>query len=86
MQNMAFQRAYILKLVVERAEQVNRDGNNKFWEHQGGLVISVSDLISAQVMISWFVGSSPMLGSELMVQSLPGILSLSLPLSPQIHK
>ena len=34
-------------------------------------------LVSAQVMISRFVGSSPMLGFELTVQSLLGILSLS---------
>ena len=45
-------------------------------------------------MILWFVGSSPALDSELMVQSMLGILSLSappllvcsLPLSKQIHK
>ena len=34
----------------------------------------------AQVMISWFVGWSPTSGSVLMVQSLPGILSLPLSL------
>ena len=38
----------------------------------------MSDLISAQVMISWFVSLSPALGSALMVHSLLGILSLSL--------
>ena len=38
-------------------------------------------LISAQVMISWFMGLSPTLGSALAPQSLLGILSLlSLPL------
>ena len=38
-------------------------------------------LISAQVMISQFVGLSPVSGSVLTAQSLPGILSLSLSLS-----
>ena len=42
--------------------------------------LSIQLLVSAQVMISWFVGSSPTLGSALVVQSLLGILSLSLPL------
>ena len=37
--------------------------------------------MSAQVMISQFVGSSPVLGSVLTVRSLRGILSLSLSLS-----
>ena len=35
-------------------------------------------MISAQVMISWFVGSSPVLGSALIAQGLLGILSLPL--------
>ena len=39
-------------------------------------------LISAQVMISWFVRSSPESGSALTMQSLFGILSLSLSLCP----
>ena len=42
---------------------------------------SIKRLPSAQVMISWFVGSSPALGSVLTVRSLPGILSLSPSLS-----
>ena len=42
---------------------------------------SVQCLTSAQVVVSWFVGSSPASGSVLMVQSLLGILSLSPPLS-----
>ena len=41
-------------------------------------------LILAQVVISRFVGLSPMLGSVLMLQSLLGILSLSLSLSPSL--
>ena len=42
-------------------------------------------LISAQVMISWLVGSSPMLGSTLTVQTLLGIPSLPLSLPfPQV--
>ena len=35
-------------------------------------------LISAQVMISWFVGLSAVLDCALTVQGLPGILPLSL--------
>ena len=41
---------------------------------------SVELLTSAQVMISWFVGSSAVSGSVLTVWSLLGILSFSLPL------
>ena len=37
-------------------------------------------LVSAQVMTSWFVGSSPALGSMLTAQSLLGIVSLPLSL------
>ena len=44
--------------------------------------LSVRLFISAQVMISWFVSSSPAPGSVLTVQSLLGILSLFLCLSP----
>ena len=44
--------------------------------------LSVQLLVSTQVMISWFVSSNPALGSALTVQSLLGILSLSLPLCP----
>ena len=59
----------------------------------GGSVGWASDSwVSAQVMISQFVSSSPALGSLLTVKSLLGILSLSLPLlslsvslSTQIH-
>ena len=40
--------------------------------------LSAALLISARVMISWFVRSSPTTGSVLTVQSLLGILSLSL--------
>ena len=40
--------------------------------------LSIWLLISAQVMISWFVSSSPKTGSALTVQSLLGILSPSL--------
>ena len=39
--------------------------------------LSVELLASAQVVISWFVSSSPALGSALAVQNLLGILSLS---------
>ena len=47
----------------------------------GGLgQLSVPVLVSAQVTISRFVGSRPASGSVLTVQSLLGILSLSLPL------
>ena len=42
-------------------------------------------LISAQVMISWFVGSRPTLGSALTAQSLLGILSLCLSLCPSFR-
>ena len=42
--------------------------------------LSVPLLVSAQVMISRFVGSSPTLGSVPTVQGLLGILSLSLSL------
>ena len=38
----------------------------------------------AQVMVSWFVSSSPMLGSALTVQSLLGILSPSLSAPPPL--
>ena len=46
--------------------------------------LSIELWISAQVMISWFVGSSPASGCSLTVWSLVGILSLllSLPLPP----
>ena len=43
--------------------------------------LSIWVSISAQVMISQFVGSSPVLGSALTAWSLCGIMSLSLPLS-----
>ena len=48
----------------------------------GGSVHQASDLIAAQVMISQFVSSSPVLGSALTALSLLGILCLllSLPL------
>ena len=43
-------------------------------------------LILAQVTLSWFVGSSPALGSALAVQSLLEILSVSLSVSlPHSH-
>ena len=42
--------------------------------------LGVRLLVSAQVTISWFVGSSPASGSSLTVRSLLGTLSLSLPL------
>ena len=44
-------------------------------------ILSVRLLILAQVMISWFVGSSPTSGSALRAQGLLGILSLTLSLS-----
>ena len=40
-------------------------------------------LVLAQVVISWFVGWSPVSGSVLAAWSLLGILSL--PLSPPLH-
>ena len=43
--------------------------------------LSVRPLVSAQVMISQFMSSSPVLGSALTARSLLGILSLSLSLS-----
>ena len=43
--------------------------------------LSVGLLVWAQVVISWFVSSSPPLGSVLTVRSLLGILSPSLFLS-----
>ena len=43
---------------------------------------SIRLLVSIDVTISQFVGSSPMSGSELILQSLLGILSL--PLSPSL--
>ena len=54
---------------------------NSFLGAPGGLGrVSVRLLISAQVTISRFVGSSPVLGSARTVWSLLGILSLSLSL------
>ena len=44
--------------------------------------LSVQLLVSAQVMISWFVGSSSTLDSVLTVQSLLRILSLPLSAPP----
>ena len=44
--------------------------------------LSWLSMISAQVMISWFMGSSPALGSVLTVQSLLGVLSLPLSAPP----
>ena len=48
--------------------------------------LSVRLLISAQVMISWFVGLSPASGSVMIAWSLLGILSLPLflPLPPSV--
>ena len=43
--------------------------------------LSTRLLMSTQVMISWLVGLSPVSGPSLTVQSLLGILSLSLSLS-----
>ena len=48
--------------------------------------LSVRLLISAQVSISQFVGSSPASGSALTVWSLLGILSLSLPPTPPLPR
>ena len=51
-------------------------------EHLGRLSwLSVQLLISAHIMISWFVRSSPWSGSVLTARSLPWIFSLSLCLS-----
>ena len=44
--------------------------------------LSIQLLISAQVMISPFLNSSPTQGSALTIQNLLGLLSLSLPLCP----
>ena len=44
--------------------------------------LSVRLSVSAQVTISRFTGSSPTAGSARTVQSLPGVLSLSLSLCP----
>ena len=52
--------------------------------HLGGSVSQASDLVSAQVMISWFVSLSPESGSVLTVQGLLGILSPSLS-APLLH-
>ena len=52
----------------------NKVGGAPGWRSQ----LSIQLLISAQVMVSWLMGSSPALGSVLTVQSLLGILSLSL--------
>ena len=46
--------------------------------------LSVSLLISVQVMMLWFVRLHPVLGSALTAWGLLGILSLSLPAPPQI--
>ena len=46
--------------------------------------LGVRLLISAQVVISQFMDSSPALGSALTVQSLLGIVSLSLSVSPPL--
>ena len=45
--------------------------------------LSVRLLFSAQVMISWFTGSSPASGSVLTARSLLGILPASLPAPPR---
>ena len=47
---------------------------------------SVERLTSAQVMISRFVGSSPVLGSALTARNLLGILALSLSPCPPLSK
>ena len=53
----------------------------RVWRASGWLSqLSIWFLISARVMVSLFMGLSPRLGSELMVQSLRGILSLPLSL------
>ena len=44
--------------------------------------LGIQLLISAQVMISWFVGLSPVLGSVLTAWNLLGILYLPLSLPP----
>ena len=44
--------------------------------------LSIRLFISAQVVSSWFVSLGPISGSTLTVQSLLGILSLSLSLCP----
>ena len=51
--------------------------------NSGACVVQlVKRLTSVQVMISWFIGLSPTLGSMLMVHSLLGILSPSLSAPP----
>ena len=60
---------------------VQKDGKRQLGAQEGeeGLSwLSLRLLVSAQVMISWSVSSSPALGSRLTVQSLFGILSFSL--------
>ena len=44
--------------------------------------LSIRFLVSAQVVISWFVGLSPALGSTLVILGLLGILSPSLSVLP----
>ena len=67
---------------LNQMTKVNINNNTE----QGHLVaqLSIRLLTSAQVMISWFVSSSPILGSVLTVQNLLGILSLSLSAPPPL--
>ena len=64
----------VIKMRKHRVQEVNKGT----WVAQSGICL----LISAQVMISWFVGLSPVLRPVLRAQSLLGIQSrpLSLPL------
>ena len=55
---------------------------NPSWGTWVAQLVSVQLLISAQVMISWFMGSSPVSSSVLTAQSLLGILSTSVSASP----
>ena len=64
------------KLYLKNRFAPEKDNRGTGWLSQ----LSIQLLILAQVMISWFVSSSPTSGSELTVQNLLGILSLPLSL------
>ena len=69
--------------VVDQLETLRRENKNLQGDGALGRLspLSVRLLVSAQVVISQFVGSSPVSGSVLIVWSLLGIFSLSLSLS-----
>ena len=73
--------------VKERMQNVSRLKEDTDHDKGGGAPgwlswLSIRLLVSAQVMISWFMRSSPTSGSALTAWNLPGILSLPHFLTP----